>query len=178
MGKWQLKMKRSHLIRLQGSDVFSVPKSLGLKAQRQNSIMCVGLELNGLHPLSCHFAQNTIVETPVFTDWVQKVLKINGALPRRGSWNESIRNLERDMSEWFTSILWCYNIVITYNSGMDNTTILKGQNPIQTKFGALYYENPYRGESTCLFCDGSCEYIRGIKHGLQYLSDYIEQKKS
>jgi hypothetical protein len=92
-------MKRTLSIRLQNSDVFYVPKSLGLKALRQNSIMCVGMELNGLHPLSCHFAQNTIVETPVFTDWVQKVLKINGALPRRGSWSASIKDLEREMSE-------------------------------------------------------------------------------
>jgi len=92
-------MKRSALIRLQNSDVFYAPKSLGLKALRQNSIMCVGMELNGLHPLSCHFAQNTIVETVAFTDWVQKVLKTNGALPRRGSWSASIRNLERELIE-------------------------------------------------------------------------------
>ena len=57
------------------------------------------------------------------------------------------------------------------------STIQEGQNPIQTRFGALYYETPYRGESTCLFCDGSCGYIRGIKHESQYLGDYIEQKK-
>jgi hypothetical protein len=30
---------------------------------------------------------------------VQKVLKINGALPRRGSWSKSIKDLERSMSE-------------------------------------------------------------------------------
>jgi len=60
----------------------------------------------------------------------------------------------------------------------DRIKALKGQSQVQTKYGALYYENPYRGESTCSFCDGSCGYIRGIKHGLQYLSDYIEQKKS
>lgn len=92
-------MKRSALIRLQNSDVFYAPKSLGLKALRQNSIISAGMELNGLHPLSCHFAQNTIGETLVFTDWVQKVLKINGALPRRGSWSASIKDLERQMSE-------------------------------------------------------------------------------
>jgi hypothetical protein len=92
-------MKRSHLIRLVGSDVFSVPPSLGLKALRQNSIISAGMEVNGLHPLASHFAQNTIVETLVFTDWVQKVLKINGALPRRGSWSKSIKDLERQMSE-------------------------------------------------------------------------------
>jgi hypothetical protein len=92
-------MKRTLSIRLQNSDVFYAPKSLGLKALRQNSIMLEGMELNGLHPLSCHFAQNTIVETLAFTDWVQKVLKVNGGLPRRGSWSVSIRNLEREMSE-------------------------------------------------------------------------------
>ena len=92
-------MKRSHLTRLQNSDVFSAPKSLGLKARQQNSIMCGDMELNGLHPLSCRYAQNTIVEIPAFTDWVQKVLKINGALPRRGSWSALIRDLEREISE-------------------------------------------------------------------------------
>jgi len=47
-------MKRSHLTRLQDSDVFSVPASLGLKALRQNSITSAGMEMFGLHPLSSH----------------------------------------------------------------------------------------------------------------------------
>jgi hypothetical protein len=92
-------MKRTLSIRLQNSDVFYVPKSLGLKALRQNSITSAGLEVNGLHPLSSHYAQNTIGEIVGFTDWVTRVLAINGALPRRSYWNESIRNLEREMSE-------------------------------------------------------------------------------
>ena len=91
-------MKRSHLIRLQNSDVFSVPKSLGLKALRQNSITYADMEMFGLHPLSSHFAQNTIGEIVGFTDWVTKVLQINGKLPRRSCWNESIKNLEKDMA--------------------------------------------------------------------------------
>jgi hypothetical protein len=88
-------MKRTLSIRLQNSDVFYAPKSLGLQALRQNSIISAGMELNGLHPLSSHYAQNTIGETVAFTDWVQKVLKINGELPRRGSWSKSTRNLEK-----------------------------------------------------------------------------------
>ena len=91
-------MKRNHLIRLQDSDVFSVPKSLGLKALRQNSITSAGMEMFGLHPLSSHYAQNTIGETLVFMDWVTKVLQINGALPRRSCWNESIKNLEKELA--------------------------------------------------------------------------------
>ena len=87
-------MKRSHLARLPDSDVFSVPKSLGLQALRQNSIMCAVTELNGLHPLCCHYAQNTIGETLAFTDWVQKVLKLNGALPSRSSWSRSAKDWE------------------------------------------------------------------------------------
>lgn len=90
-------MKRTHWLRLQDSDVFFAPKSLGLKAQKQNSIMCVGMELNGLHPLSCRYAQATIGETMVFTDWVQKVLSLNGALPSRSSWSESTKNWENDL---------------------------------------------------------------------------------
>jgi len=92
-------MKRSHLTRLQDSDVFSVPQSLGLKVAQQNCITSDGLVAKGLHPLSYHYAQNTIVETPVFTDWVQKVLKINGALPRRGSWSLSIKNWELEQQK-------------------------------------------------------------------------------
>jgi purine-nucleoside phosphorylase len=92
-------MKRTLLTRLPSSDVFYVPPSLGLKALRQNSIISAGMEVNGLHPLASHFAQNTIVETLVFTDWVTKVLQINGALPRRSCWSESIKDLERSMSE-------------------------------------------------------------------------------
>ena len=51
------------------------------------------------------------------------------------------------------------------------------QNQVQTKYGALYYETPYRDESTCEFCDGSCEYIHGIKHELPCQDDHTEQKK-
>ena len=48
---------------------------------------------------------------------------------------------------------------------------------VQTKYGALYYETPYHGESTCSFCGGSCGYIRGIKHELPYQDDRNEQPK-
>jgi hypothetical protein len=91
-------MKRSHLIRLLGSDVFSVPPTLGLKAARQNSIMLDGMELNGLHPQSCLYAQNTIGEIVGFTDWVSKVLKENTKYPVRSCWNESIRKLEKELA--------------------------------------------------------------------------------
>ena len=59
----------------------------------------------------------------------------------------------------------------------DRIKAQEGQNPIQTKYGALYYETPYRGESTCLSCDGSCGYIRGTKHELPCQDDRNEQKK-
>jgi hypothetical protein len=92
-------MKRSVLTRLQNSDVFSAPKSLGLKAQRQNYITVEGMELFGLHPLSCHFVQNTIgSEILAYTTWVSEVLKINGELPVRSCWSESIKNLEKEMA--------------------------------------------------------------------------------
>ena len=51
------------------------------------------------------------------------------------------------------------------------------QSPIQTKYGALYYETPYRGESTCESCDGSCGYIRGTKHESPCQDAHIEQQK-
>jgi len=57
------------------------------------------------------------------------------------------------------------------------STILKGQTPIQTRYGALYYETPYRDESICLICDGSCGYIRGTKHELPCQDDRTERKK-
>ena len=98
MGKWQLKMKRSHLIRLVGSDVFSVPPSLGLKTPQQN-YTTLGVLARGLHPLSYRFAQSTIGETMVFTDWVERVLKLNTELPRRNCWSELTRNLEKEMYE-------------------------------------------------------------------------------
>jgi hypothetical protein len=55
--------------------------------------------LSELHPHACLYAQSIIGETLVFTDWVQKVLKKNGELPMRGSWSESIKDLERKMRE-------------------------------------------------------------------------------
>ena len=94
-------MKRSHLVRLPDSDVFSVPKSLGLQALRRSSITAGGMELNGLHPLSCRYAQNTIGEIPVFTDWVQKVLSLNGELPTRHYWSESTKNWEKGLREQY-----------------------------------------------------------------------------
>jgi purine-nucleoside phosphorylase len=99
MGRWHPKVKRTLSIRLQNVDVFYVPNTLGLKALRQNSIMCVGMELNGLHPQSCLYAQNTIGETLVFTDWVSKVLNENMKYPVRSCWNESVKNLERALRE-------------------------------------------------------------------------------
>jgi hypothetical protein len=92
-------MKRSHLTRLQGSDVFSVPKSLGLKVAQQNCITSDGLVAKGLHPLSYHYALNTIGEIPAFTVWVQKVLSVNGELPRRSSWSRSIKELEAEQQK-------------------------------------------------------------------------------
>jgi hypothetical protein len=91
-------MKRTLSIRLQNSDVFYVPNTLGLKAARQNSIMLDGMELFGLHPQSCLYAQNTIGETLAFTDWVSKVLKENTKYPVRGYWSESAKNLERKLA--------------------------------------------------------------------------------
>jgi len=92
-------MKRSHLTRLQDSDVFCVPQSLGLKVAQQNCITSDGLVAKGLHPQSYHFAQNTIVEIPEFTVWVQKVLSVNGALPTRGYWKRSIKEWETKQHE-------------------------------------------------------------------------------
>jgi len=91
-------MKRTLSIRLQNSDVFYAPNTLGLKAARQNSIMLDGMELNGLHPQSCLYAQNTIGEIVGFTDWVSKVLKENTKYPVRGYWSESAKNLERKLA--------------------------------------------------------------------------------
>ena len=93
-------MKRSHSIRLQNSDVFYAPKSLGLKAHRQNSIMYADMEMFGLHPLCLHYALNIIgTETIVFTDWLSMVLKKNGEYPVRGYWNDKMKNLERLLSD-------------------------------------------------------------------------------
>jgi hypothetical protein len=93
-------MKRTLSIRLQTSDVFYAPNSLGLKAARQKSIMLEDMELNGLHPQSCLYAQSIIgMETIAFTDWVSKVLKKNGEYPVRSCWSESVKNLEKAMSK-------------------------------------------------------------------------------
>jgi hypothetical protein len=76
-----------------------VPNTLGQKAAKQNSIMCGDLELLGLHPRSCLYAQSIIGETLAFTEWVSSVLKENTKYPVRSCWSESVRNLERDLSE-------------------------------------------------------------------------------
>jgi hypothetical protein len=92
-------MKRSVLTRLQNSDVFSAPKSMGLKALRQNSIMLGDMELFGLHPLCLHYVQNTIgTEMIVFTEWVSTLGKINMELPLRSYWSDKTKDLERKLA--------------------------------------------------------------------------------
>jgi hypothetical protein len=62
--------------------------------------MLEDMELNGLHPLSCLYAQSTIGSAIIpFTTWVSALLKINGELPVRSYWSESVKNLERELSE-------------------------------------------------------------------------------
>jgi len=88
-------MKRTHWLRLQDSDVFFAPKSLGLKALKQNSIMCGGLELNGLHPQSCLYAQSIIgSEMIAFTTLVSALLNENGKYPVRSCWSRSAKDWE------------------------------------------------------------------------------------
>jgi len=92
-------MKRSVLTRLPNSDVFYAPKSMGLKALRQNSIMLGDMEMFGLHPLCLHYAQNTIgMEMIVFTEWVSTLGKINTGLPARRYWNDKIKDLEKELA--------------------------------------------------------------------------------
>jgi hypothetical protein len=58
------------------------------------------MELNGLHPQSCLFVLNTIgSEMIVFTNWVSALLSENGKYPVRSYWSESVKNLERELSE-------------------------------------------------------------------------------
>jgi hypothetical protein len=72
---------------------------LGLKAARQQkSIMCGDMELRGLHPQSCLYAQSTIgLDMIAFTFWVSELLKQNGKYPVRGYWSKSIKDLEREL---------------------------------------------------------------------------------
>jgi hypothetical protein len=72
---------------------------LGLKVVRQQkSIMCGDMDLSGLHPQSCLYAQSTIgLDMIVFTSWVSNLLKENGKYPVRGYWSKSIKDLEKEL---------------------------------------------------------------------------------
>jgi hypothetical protein len=62
--------------------------------------MCGDLELRGLHPLCCLYAQNIIgSEMIAFTTLVSALLNENGKYPVRSYWSESVKNLERELSE-------------------------------------------------------------------------------
>jgi hypothetical protein len=62
--------------------------------------MCEGLELNGLHPQSCLYAQNTIGLAMIpFITWVSAVLNENGKYPVRSCWSKSVKDLEKKISE-------------------------------------------------------------------------------
>lgn len=54
---------------------------------------------------------------------------------------------------------------------------LKGQNPIQTKYGALYYETPYHGVSISMFCAYSCGYTHDKELELPCQDDRNEPQK-
>ena len=64
---------------------------------------------------------------------------------------------------------------------MDKPTVLittrGGRSPIQTRFGALYYETPCRGESIYLSDDGSYVSLHGKALELQSPGDHTEQPK-
>ena len=52
------------------------------------------------------------------------------------------------------------------------------QTPIQTKYGALYYETPYHGVSISMSCAYSCGCTHGKELESQYQDDHNEPKKS
>ena len=54
---------------------------------------------------------------------------------------------------------------------------LEGQTPIQTRYGALYYETPYHGVSISMSCAYSCGCTHGKELESQYQDDRSEQKK-
>lgn len=92
-------MKRTLSIRLQNSDVFYAPKSMGLKALRQNSITSGGMEMSGLHPQCLVYAQNTIgMEMIAFIEWVSVLGKINMEYPVRSYWSDKTKNLEKELA--------------------------------------------------------------------------------
>ena len=53
----------------------------------------------------------------------------------------------------------------------------EGQNPIQTKFGALYYETPCHGESIYLCDDGSYVLLHDKELESQSPNDHTLQQK-
>ena len=55
--------------------------------------------------------------------------------------------------------------------------VLKGQNQVQTRFGALYYETPYHGVSILNSCAYSCGCTHGKELESQYQDDRNEQPK-
>lgn len=56
-------------------------------------------------------------------------------------------------------------------------TILKGQTPIQTRYGALYYETPYHGVSISKSCAYSCGYTHGKEPESPCQDDHTVQTK-
>ena len=60
---------------------------------------------------------------------------------------------------------------------MDNSKALEGQTPIQTRYGALYYETPCRGESIYLCDDGSYVSLHDKALESQSPDDHNEPQK-
>ena len=71
----------------------------------------------------------------------------------------------------------CVEAIIKYVFAEQSAKVRGGQTPIQTRYGALYYETPCRGESIYLCDDGSYVALHDKELELQSPNDHTEPQK-
>lgn len=82
-------------------------------------------------------------------------------------YKEYENNYEDGWTDAINEILWI----------LEKSIVPKGQTPIQTKYGALYYETPYHGVSISKSCVYSCGCTHGKELESQYQDAHNEQPK-
>jgi hypothetical protein len=147
MDKYPLKQPFDDVICRKNRPVY---ESNGFKFAPSNLAINFGFERTGYK--GQHFGFHGMFNWTFVLTWSQLVERVKNCFPYHYNKKDALPEIFARLGPKLTERL------------MQEIKVQEGQTPIQTKYGALYYETPYRGESTCLICDGSCGYIHGTKH--------------
>lgn len=114
-----------------------------------------------------HFGFHGMFNWPLVLTWDKLAERVKNCAPYHFNKKDALPEMFKLLGEKLTKKL-------KHDAGI---TTQEGQTPTQTKYGALYYETLYRGESTYLSYDDSCECTHDKEPLLQYLNDHTLQTR-